>query len=634
MTVGSKSKKGKKMVSKYTKFISLQFWVKIFNNFLKTCHRFPLSIVCILVITLLIILENHRINPFGSGITFRRIIFISAVSGFWFLAVGLFSESHNRSKWQQYQLAIPVFSLICWQILTDVGFSSSLTLLLAMVMAVSFSAYLWRPFDNASIWYFNYQLTAGLCFGILSALILCVGLGLVLKSIDYLFAVHINSNFFFDIWLFGISFFAPAYFLANVPTQFDYDQSRCEFPRGVHFIQNYILTPLSLVYMVILYAYLVKILFEWELPSGNLGVMISIFGVIGIYTHLSLYPIYDRSSSLLNWFYRHFYKMMIIPLVLLVLAISIRIMEYGLTDARYFVIICIAWFLLLIFAYLQKGTNFQLRNVPLILSILAAFSSFGFWGINQLPTDDQFSRLEDILVKNKLLVNQKYIAPSIQPDIETRKSISSIIKYIVYHGEGEKILPWFSESDQSAIKPLIDCTNRNKYCFNDSEMMKQMGIRYVNYWGGNGRFTVTLKRTPGSQHPDSLRLVPVTGFDYIVPISLYSGGCDKGSCNEIIDQSWQHTEFKNLKINFKDNQIHITSDAFKKITFDLGSLLQQIEVMGKIELAAEESHKLTLNQATDNIKAKLLINRFNGDTKNEKKLIISVSGILLLALIP
>ncbi len=622
------------MQSKYTKFLSLPFWVKIFQNFLKACHRFPLSITCILVVTFLVILENHRINPFGSGITFRRILFIGIVSGFWFLAVGLFSESHNRSKLQQYQLAIPVFALICWQILTHVGFSSSLTLLLAMVMAVSFSAYLFRAFDNASIWYFNYQLTAGLCFALLSAFILCAGLSLVLKSIDYLFEIHINHKFFFDIWLLGICFFTPTYFLANVPTQFDYERSNCEFPRGVHFIQNYILTPLSLVYMVVLYAYLIKITFQWELPRGNLGKMISIFGVIGIYTHLSLYPVYDRSSSLLNWFYRHFYKMMIIPLGLLMLAISTRIMAYGLTDARYFVIICIVWFSLLIFSYFQKGIKFQLRNVPLILSALAILSSFGFWGINPLPTESQFSRLEAILVKNKLLVNQQYMTPSTQPDIETRKSISSMIRYIVSHGEGKKMLPWFSESDKSVIKPLIDCADRKKHCVNDSKIMKQMGLNYVNHWERDNQFTVTLKRTNGSQHPDSLRLIPVTGFDYIVPISLYNGSCIKKECKEIIDQSWQHTGFKNVKIDFKDNHINITSDNFKKITFDLDSLLQRINAMGKTILPAEESQKLILNQSTDKIKAKLLINRFNGEIKNGKKLLTSINGVLLLALTP
>jgi len=228
-----------------TKFLNIQFWMQIFHNFLKACHRFPLSIMCMLTISFLTVLENHDFNLL-SHLNYQRTILIAMISGFWFTSTELFSESHNYSKLQQFQLATPVFALICWLVLSNISFAPSLTLLLAMVMAVTFSAYLFRKFDNASIWYFNYQLTAGLCFGLLSTFILCIGLSLVLKSVDYLFEIDINSRLFSDIWIVGISFFTPAYFLANVPTQFDYERSHCDFPRGVYFIQNYILTPLSL----------------------------------------------------------------------------------------------------------------------------------------------------------------------------------------------------------------------------------------------------------------------------------------------------------------------------------------------------------------------------------------------------
>ena len=557
---------------------------------------------------------------------------IAAAGAFWFLAAGLFAESHGWIKIKKYSFAIPIFAIICWQISSNDSLAvSSWTLILTVALTVSFAAYIFRQNDNASIWYFNFQLVAGICFAILSTLILCGGLSLILKSIEYLFEINISHKLYMDIWLTGWCFFAPAYFITNVPTQFDYQRSDCEFPRGVHFIQNYVLVPLSLVFMVILYAYFIKILLQWELPRGNLGKMISTFGVIGIFTHLTIYPVYDRGAPLLNWFYRNFYKMMIVPLGLLTLAIAVRLSQYGLTEPRYIVVISVIWFALLIVYYLIKGTDFQIRNVVIALATLSLIASFGPWRIDKLPVQDQFARLQTLLIKENLLNNDQYIAPENQPDFETRKSISSIVSYLVSHGGSEKMRPWFS--DQEAYDKTTTCDGHRCRYYNGSELVKHMGIDYVDRWQHSGEgssFYINIKSAnnngPFGNHK---RRISVKGFDYMIQVTAYQNDCGK-KCDDLIDQTIKSEEIKTILK--KDNKLEIISSDFQTLTIDLNKILDQFHEQGNIELAPEDVHKLVIDESVDGIEVRLLLNHIHGVVLENKKQTNNIDGVLLLKL--
>ena len=620
------------MKTGFTKLLSPQFWANVFQAFLNTCQRFPLAILSLVAFTLLALLENHNFDLL-TDLQRQRGMLIAAAGAFWFLAAGLFSESHGWGTLKRVGFSLLIFAIIFWQISTNDSLAvSSWTLILAVALSVSFAAYIFRRNDNASIWYFNFQLATGICFAVLSALILCGGLSLILKSIEYLFEVDISHKFYSDIWLTGWCFFAPAYFLTNVPTQFDYQRSDCEFPRGVHFIQNYVLAPLSLVFMVILYAYFIKILLQWELPRGNLGKMISTFGVIGIFTHLTIYPVYDRGAPLLNWFYRNFYKMMIVPLGLLVLAIAVRLSQYGLTEPRYIVVISVIWFALLIIYYLIKGTDFQIRNVVIALATLSLIASFGPWRIDKLPVQDQFARLQELLVKENLLIGDQYTAPETQPDFDTRKSISSIVSYLVSHGGSEKMRHWFS--DQEAFDETIDCDDRRCRYYDGSELVKHMGIDFIDRWQSSGdgsSFYVNLKSVnTNGPYGNHKRRILVKGFDYMTQVTAYQNNCGE-NCDDQISQTIKAEEIKTtLK---KDNKLEIISGGFQTLSFDLNKLLDQFHEQGNIEIPSEDAHKLTFDQSVEGIKARLLINHINGVIKDGKKQSTNIDGVLLLKFI-
>jgi hypothetical protein len=389
--------------------------------------------------------------------------------------------------------------------------------------------------------------------------------------------------------------------------------------------------------MVILYAYFIKILLQWELPRGNLGKMISVFGVIGIFTHLALYPVHDRGALLLNWFYRNFYKMMIVPLGLLTLAIVVRISDYGLTEARYLVVICTIWFATLIGYFLIKGTNFQIKNVTIVLALLGLITSFGPWRIDKLPVQDQFNRLQTLLIEKKLLIENQYTTPKTQPDFETRKSISSIVSYIIAHGGGEMLLPWFAESEQVEVQSQIDCDGRRCHYSEGSRLVEYMGIDYVGRWQtteNETSFRISLRDVPTRHYGIENKLVPVDDFDYLISVKVYKSACKKKCTAKVIDQSWLSTRTEELKIYLKeDNTVEIVSGDFRKIIFDFNILLEQIQKHGDVELPSEDAHKLILDQSIEGVKARLLIDQISGAVKNKKKQITVLEGMILLKFI-
>ncbi|PHS25758.1 MAG: hypothetical protein COA83_04920 [Methylophaga sp.] len=582
-------------MSLLSRLFSLPFWSQIFQSFLDTCQRFPLSVLSLIVINLVIISDINNLDILTDQQ--QKNTFLIALGGaLWFAATRLLSERLQWPKSKQYILALPVFALYAWFITQhSIITPESVVLILAAGLAITFAAYITRRSDNASVWYFNYQLITAICFALLSAIILCSGLGLILKSLEYLFEFSLTSKPYQNIWAIGMAFLAPVYFLTNIPKQFDYPRSDCDFPKGVHFILRYILVPLSLVYMVILYAYFIKILLQGALPHGHLGIMISWFGIIGIITHLAIYPLHDRGSSLLSWFYQYFYIMLIVPLGLLAVAIGVRIAQYGFTEQRYLVALCAVWFAILIILNLLKREQFQLKFVTISLAILSVLITFGPWGIHQLPINSQFSRLEATLIEENLLTNGKLNIIE-QPSAEVQKSISSIVNFLVEHHAENRIRPWVA--DKEAFDQARECNPVDGGCPSaEQKIVELMGLNYIHYWEDIKRDNISIQLGGQFQHN---RTLAVTGYDTLTKISWLS------SQQQANPPQWGKSEYA-LSIN-ENSQLLIAIDDDLTIIFNLLDITKQFsKQIGRISVDAAQADKLRLTQTVNGIKATLYV---------------------------
>ncbi|MFW5451600.1 MAG: DUF4153 domain-containing protein, partial [Methylophagaceae bacterium] len=412
------------------------------------------------------------------------------------------------------------------------------------------------------------------------------------------------------------------YFLAHIPKQFDYQRSECQFPHGVVFILTYVLVPLALVYMVVLYAYFIKIMVQWTLPHGHLGTMISIFGVIGIITHLAIYPIHDRSNSILSWFYRHFYLIMIVPLALLAIAIGERIAQYGVTDFRYIVVACAIWFAILIISYLKNKQQFRLKHVTLSLALLSLLASFGPWGIHQLPINSQFSRLESVLIKNDLLINGKLNVVQ-QPDFEIQKSISSMVDYLVSHSAGHTLRPWIADK-KAFDNELPYNSDRAHRRYNGQRIVDLMGIDYVDRWQykDNHYSEISLKTV---QNHLTRRAFSVSDYDLFIPLNWIN------SHDALSINATENNKHTGLTLALTAQGMLIVSNTQgQQLQFDLLAVAEQFSNNRSYQVEPDNADKLILEQSSNNIAGKLYIDRLQFQQKNGNRNIHILVGNLLL----
>lgn len=99
---------------------------------------------------------------------------------------------------------------------------------------------------------------------------------------------------------------------------------------------NYILTPAIIVYMLIFYAYFVKVIILWELPKGNVAYMVFGFGIAAyLLKMISFLLAKDYFVKL----YRNLAYFVLPSLVLFWIGTIYRVNEYGFTEERIYLLI-------------------------------------------------------------------------------------------------------------------------------------------------------------------------------------------------------------------------------------------------------------------------------------------------------
>ena len=168
--------------------------------------------------------------------------------------------------------------------------------------------------------------------------------------------------------------------------------------RGKRFIKvivEYLLSPALVVYMLILILYIIKILFKWELPEGGVAYLVGAFVAIALLSRLLRELVEEK--GLFDWFYRAFPYVALAPLILLWIGAFRRVGEYGLTEARVFLLA--GAFLLTLFDLMlvsDKTRSFALMSF--ILGFFAVVLTFipGVRAVD-LGVRSQRSRLEKVL---------------------------------------------------------------------------------------------------------------------------------------------------------------------------------------------------------------------------------------------
>lgn len=286
------------------------------------------------------------------------------------------------------------------------GYIIAVTALLSHLL-VSFIAFLNRD-RELRFWQYNKNLFINIFLTAVFTGVLTGGVELAILAVDKLFDFNFNDRFYTDTLYVLVIFGSCFIFLLFNEKGLDRLEKDGNYPVILKFFTQFVLIPLLFIYLVILYFYSLKIVINWELPRGWVSYLILAYSIVGILALLLVHPLKeDHTKSWVRIFSKVFYFTIIPLIILLFTAIFTRILEYGYTEPRYFVLLLALW-LLSVVIYFIISKKSTIKYIPISLFVFGVFALiFPYFNALSVAKRSQKTELVKLLNENKILVNGK-----------------------------------------------------------------------------------------------------------------------------------------------------------------------------------------------------------------------------------
>lgn len=245
---------------------------------------------------------------------------------------------------------------------------------------------------ESDFWQLNQGLFLRFFTSTLYAATLWAGLAGALGVVDTLFNIHIDGKVYASLFAVLGLVFHPVFFLAGIPSaQALYHPKPAPYPKPLKAFAQFVLLPLVVIYLLILYAYMGRILVLQTWPQGLVSWLVFGFAIAGILAFLLLWPLREGSG----WVQRYtqlFYGVLVPLIVLEALAIYKRVHAYGLTPERVILIVLALWLAgITLTGLLTRGH--RIRYIPLSLAVVLVLPFVGPWGAIPLSIASQQQRM-------------------------------------------------------------------------------------------------------------------------------------------------------------------------------------------------------------------------------------------------
>ncbi|MFQ3575952.1 MAG: DUF4153 domain-containing protein [Cytophagales bacterium] len=263
-----------------------------------------------------------------------------------------------------------------------------------------------------------------------------------------------------------IGFFNTSFFLSGVPEYYNELDNDQDYPQGLKLFTQFVLVPLVVIYLVILYAYELKILVSMDMPKGIVAYLVIAYSIFGILALLLVYPIQDITENrwikiFSKWFYIALY-----PLIgLLFWAIMVRISNYGITENRYIILALNIW-LALITTYFIFNRHKNIKVIPVSLFCFTLIAAYGPLSAFEVSKFSQKTRLTSLLEKNNLLKDGKIVATNSEIDVKSYSEIEDIVDYLAY-SHGLASLQKFSNQNLDSLEKTL---SMSRWALKDTAM--------------------------------------------------------------------------------------------------------------------------------------------------------------------
>src|SRR5690606_23567360 len=275
-------------------------------------------------------------------------------------------------------------------------------------LLVSFVAFVRKQDHENNFWQYNKNLFVNFFLTLVFTGVLTGGVLLAILAVDNLFNVGFEENIYGQIFVSLLIFGSSFIFLLFNETGLDFLEKEGKYPVVLKFFTQYVLIPLLCIYVVILYFYSGKILINWELPRGWVSYLILAYSIVGILALLLVHPLKENTDkSWIGIFSKVFYFTLIPLIVLLFVAIFTRVLEYGYTEPRYYVLLLSIWLSAVVLYFIFRKSP-SIKFIPISLFCFGTFALiFPYLNAFSVAKRSQKNQLEKILTQNNLLKNGK-----------------------------------------------------------------------------------------------------------------------------------------------------------------------------------------------------------------------------------
>lgn len=416
----------------------------ISNSIKETFKRFPITMVIIYITTLLIV--------FGTEDFVENFM-----DEMWFYAMGVwvigtfFTETFFKKDFAKIIGGVVslVIAFICRFIIKDEVYSENLILIRLIVtyMLVLPLITLYKIIKDSEVNLKEYALRVLSNFGKTTTIYLLANIGILIVILVFVELILDGNDY--DILtrtlilLLG-GFYVPA--ILNSITDV-----KNEAGKFIKVLLTYILMPVAVFLIGTLYLYVIKIILSGELLNKSLFFILSLTFSLAIPCAILLKN-YDESKSVLVISNIIFYSFM--PLMLLqIIAMNVRVSDYGLTESRYMGYLLIAFEIIFIALMIIKKSKYLDKSILVLVGfiILGVLSPLNIYNV---PVYSQTARITNMLNKvenfEELSTKQKneckkafvYVNNSFKPEYLdkklTKEEKEAIQEYVVvYEDENE-----------------------------------------------------------------------------------------------------------------------------------------------------------------------------------------------------
>ena len=445
-------------------------------------RRFPLAILMVAAMTVIMLLKANDFDTLTDEMM-MRLIGGTVLAAYAAAALTLVGEGRGKPVSLLVKAGAVIAALVIAYSFRSLAFITPMAIG-ASILFIGSSPFWRRGRNDVGVWDFTHKIWIAVVFTVAGSIIYMIGIFSISAALKSLFNLSIRD--LVEDWLMpiGLGFLAPMAWMSMVPRPGEDDDSDSLrnpgfISRAVGFLGTWILAPLTLVYALILLAYMVKIVMSRSLPNGEIAQLVTPFLVIGTLTWLILDPPFIQKKRLARWFSKIWFPLMIPAAILLAVAVSIRIGEYGWTIDRYLLVLASVWALGTALWFTFRGESKRdIRIIPGFAAALLAIGSIGPWGADGFSAISQNARLEKALAANDMLGADGYLKPAADLSIKDKEAsviAKGALKYLIKHKKRGKISRFVNSAENF---DFIDTVNSDR--LNNSAIYERFKLNGVH----------------------------------------------------------------------------------------------------------------------------------------------------------